>query len=362
MVNGLGEEKWQVEEEESRGKATGKERACGWWSGGDGTEGGPAAHRRDHLAAFEEQFFQTCEATIKEHRGRGQFVPAVVAGCRPPTRSFKSVYYFLSLERLPFPCHLAIKIKNLPPMNPRALLHRQPLVGLALAAMLGIAAADYLALPFPWAFALAPIALLTVLLWPRQVTCWLFCAAVFFELHAVRHWGGNARWLAGVLASGPRVVHATGIVGNEPEKPHGAARTVTCRFLLKLESVSIAEQPMTPDALVEVSWVGPVLAYGDRVTFIGGAQSSRRTRAIPASSISPATNSASAFSPRFATRFPIDCHIVSPGHGNPFQAFGFAARHWLKKRLEIDLADSPEIMAVIDGVVPVFTWRNARGS
>ena len=133
---------------------------------------------------------------------------------------------------------------------------RQPFLGLAFAAMLGIFAADRWALPLPWVFGIAVLGLLALLVRPGTLTCWLFCAAVFFELHTLHRWGSEARWLAGVLAQGPRVVHATGIVSSEPEKPARWSGNITARFVVKLESVRLGGESFATQALANVSWAG----------------------------------------------------------------------------------------------------------
>ena len=84
--------------------------------------------------------------------------------------------------------------------------------------------------------------------------------------------------MAGVLASGPRVVQAAGIVWNEPEKPAAGARTTTARFVLKVESLSLSGQPVPPGMLVNVSWAGAMPAYGDRVSLVGSASNLEERR------------------------------------------------------------------------------------
>src|SRR5260221_5856849 len=130
---------------------------------------------------------------------------------------------------------------------------RRPFLGLAVAAMLGIFAADRWALPLPWAFGIAVLGLRAILVRPATFSCWLFCAAVFFELHTVQRWGSDARWLAGILAQGPRVVHATGIVWSEPEKPVRWSGNITSRFVVKLESVNIGGASFATRGLANVS-------------------------------------------------------------------------------------------------------------
>ncbi|MEP6669454.1 MAG: ComEC/Rec2 family competence protein [Chthoniobacter sp.] len=227
---------------------------------------------------------------------------------------------------------------------------RQPLAGLAVAAMLGIFAADRWALPWPWAFGVATLGLFAILWRPGTLTCWLFCATIFFELHTLQQQGSDARWFADVLAHEPRVVEATGIVWSEPEKPATWSGNVTARFVVKLESIRLGGESFRFQSFANVSWLGDAPVYGDRITFVGGA-SNLAPRRNPGEFDSTSYQQRLGVYSEIRPRFPIDCHIDSHGHGNPLQAFGLKSRHWVQKRLEIDLADSPEVMAVIDGVV-----------
>lgn len=235
-------------------------------------------------------------------------------------------------------------------MKFRAPQPRLPFLGLAIAAMLGIFVADRWPLPLPWAFGLAVLGLLAVLLRPCVFTAWLFCAVAFLELHAGQRWGDDARWLAEVFGQQPRVAQATGIVWSEPEKPATWSGDVKWRFVAKLESIRIGGQSMPVHSLINVSWVGEQPAYGDRVTFVGSA-TSLAPRRNPGEFDSTAYQQRLGVYSEIRTRFPIDCEIQSHGHGNPVQAFALQARHWVQRRLEVDLSDSPEVMAVIDGVV-----------
>ena len=227
---------------------------------------------------------------------------------------------------------------------------RLPFLGLVVAAMLGIFAADRCPWPLPWIFAVAPLGLLALLLRPSRLTCWLFCATAFFELHAGQRAGHDARWLAEIFGQEPRVAHATGIVWSEPEKPAAWSGNVTSRFVAKLESLSIGGQSIPTHSLINVSWVGGQPAYGDRVTLVGSALNLPPSR-NPGEFDSTAYQQRLGIYSEIRTRFAIDCQVESHGHGNPVQAFALQARHWVQQRLEVDLNDSPEVMAVIDGVV-----------
>lgn len=240
-------------------------------------------------------------------------------------------------------------------MKFRAPLPRKPFLGLAIAAALGIFAADRLALSVPWALGITALGALAILLRPTRGAAWLFCALIFFELHTYHRWDSEARWLAGFLVPGPRVVQASGIVWSEPEKPPTWPENKALRFVVKLESIGFGDQSLAKrgipiGARVNVSWVGEPPVYGDRITFTGSAANLEPRR-------NPGEFDATRYQQRLGifseirTRFPIDCAIDAHGHGNPVQALALQGRHWVQRRLEVDLIDSPEIMAVIDGVV-----------
>src|SRR5437764_172876 len=107
---------------------------------------------------------------------------------------------------------------------------RQPFIGLAVAAVLGVCAADRWETPPIWAFGFAALGVLAVLLRPAPMTCWFLCALTFFELHTVHHYDSEARQFARILANRAHVARATGIVWNEPEKSAPGTRTTTARF------------------------------------------------------------------------------------------------------------------------------------
>jgi ComEC/Rec2-related protein len=227
---------------------------------------------------------------------------------------------------------------------------RQPLIGLAVAGIIGIAIADRVEMPAPLAFIFPALAMVVVLLRPATVSCWVLCAALFFQLHVIRHGNSDARWLARIFAKGPRVVEATGVVWSEPEKPQTFSRTITSRFVLKLESMKIGGERFRPVALTNVSWAGAVPAYGDRVRLLGGALNLELSR-NPGEFDSLGYQQRRGIYSEIRTRYAGDCSIEAHHRGNPFMAFALAARRWVQGQLELDLADSPEVTAVIDGIV-----------
>jgi competence protein ComEC len=226
---------------------------------------------------------------------------------------------------------------------------RQPFIGLVVAAILGIFVADRW--PAPLLPLIVALALGAVLLWwrPRMVGCWAFVGLSFFVLHVLRFHGSTARALAGELAAGPRVVHATGIVWNEPEKPKFWARDVSCFFRLKLESIDLPGAS-AEDMKINVSWAGAIPRYGDRVTFTGSARNLEAGRNPGQFDFTQHLAREGIYS-EIVVGFPQDGTVVSSGHGARAQAFAFAAQHWIQRQLEIDLNDAPELTALIESMV-----------
>ena len=228
---------------------------------------------------------------------------------------------------------------------------RQPFVGLALCAVLGIFAADRWPVAAQWPLAILAAGALALLLRPVTSGCWLFCGLAFFSLHTLRHHGHEAKELAREFASGPRVAQATGIVWDEPEKPASFSRHTTARFRLKLESLSLAGETRASGVLVNVSWAGKEMpAYGDRVSLTGSASNLDPVR-------NPGQFDFTAYQQRqgvwseIRARFATDCRIESHGLGNPAQDFAYRAARWIQGRLALDLEDEPEISGLIASMV-----------
>lgn len=226
---------------------------------------------------------------------------------------------------------------------------RQPLLGLAACAVAGIVVADRWPLPPGWMTGLAIVLGLAALLRPRTALCWLFTAAAFATLHSVRCQNHPARQLARVLDAGPRVARAAGIVWSEPQpvKFHSGARTG--RFRMKVERLEIDGRNFI-GGMVNVTWAGPLPAYGDRVRLLGSAEN-----------VPPVRNPGEFDSARHLRRqgicseievfFPVDAAVESSGHGELTQRFAIAARHWLAERLGRDLEDEPDIRTLIASMV-----------
>ena len=227
---------------------------------------------------------------------------------------------------------------------------RQPFVGLAIAAVLGIFASDHWPADALWPLLLFAASALVVLLRPSTVACWLCCGLAFSAVHTMRHHENPARELAREFAAGPRVAQATGIVWDEPSPPESWSRSVTARFRLKLETITLAGETRPSDVMVNVIWAGEMPAYGDRVSLLVSAVNLASARNPGQFDFTSYLQRQGVWS-ELRARFASDCRIESSGHGNPAQAFAYRAAHWIQKRLQLDLEDEPEISDLIASMV-----------
>src|SRR5258708_2336912 len=148
-------------------------------------------------------------------------------------------------------------------------LPRQPFVGLAGMAGLGIILADFSPLP--------PSALLSIsivvavccvilLRLPMVIPTYAIVGLGFFLLHDLQTSDTEGQQLAAQLGNRPRVVTATGIVVSEPKiAPNGFAT-----FLLRLESLEFEGGNERTAATWFVRWRGTP-EYADELRLFGSA-------------------------------------------------------------------------------------------
>ena len=112
---------------------------------------------------------------------------------------------------------------------------RQPFVGLALIAALGVIVADFFpSAPSRWWLAgiIFTTLAFVVWVWPNLGSTYLLVGAGFFLLHNFRTADTTSLRLAADLTDRPRVVNTVGLVVSEPKiAPNGFTT-----FLLKVES------------------------------------------------------------------------------------------------------------------------------
>lgn len=234
---------------------------------------------------------------------------------------------------------------SLPEVRPR-----HPCIGIAVAAVMGVAVADRWPVPMVWLWSAVAVLTVWLLVRPRTVSFWLLSGVTFAALHTVRFHHSDARILAARLADDPGVVTARGIVWSEPEQPATWAGSVSGFFDLRLDSIEIAGVGERRDALVSVAWCGPLPAYGDRVTVTGSA-----------SNLAPARNPGQFDFTRYrqrrgvhseiGARFAEDCRIESHGHGRRLMVFAMEARRWIQQQIRRDFTDAPELAGLIESMV-----------
>src|SRR5213078_2516897 len=177
---------------------------------------------------------------------------------------------------------------------------RQPFVGLALMAAVGIIAAEIVPLG-PTALISAAvvvgICILIAVRWPRLALTYLIVAAGFFLRHKFATTNTVGQQLAAQLGERPRVVTVVGCVITEPKiAPSGFAT-----FLLKLKSIELEGKNESTHAVWQVRWKGAP-EFGD-------------------------------------------------DGGNPILRAAQASRTWMQNALCRGLEDAPEVKNFISGIV-----------
>ena len=140
-------------------------------------------------------------------------------------------------------------------------LPRLPLAGLALCAIAGIAAGEWIAPDPAWAALVAIAALLAA--WRSPNALWAAVIAVFAAVH-VWQWQENpSRLWAGAVASAPRAVQVTGILIDEPVPVEGSADRWRAR--LRTEKWRIDGHEVNQKSDLTVRWRSEKTPrYGDR--------------------------------------------------------------------------------------------------
>src|ERR1041385_5068157 len=113
---------------------------------------------------------------------------------------------------------------------------RQPFVGLALMAALGIIVGEFFPLP-SFAFTVAAIifavCILILACWPKLLATYAVVGTGFFLLHNLGTNNTEGQQLADELGDRPRVLTATGCIISEPKN----SATGFATFLFRLESI-----------------------------------------------------------------------------------------------------------------------------
>src|SRR6184192_33617 len=225
---------------------------------------------------------------------------------------------------------------------------RQPFVGLAVMAALGIIAAEILPLPSIALTATAIIlalCILTGMCWPRLVATYAIVGAGFFLLHNFATQNTQGQQLADELGSRPRIVTAIGSVITEPK----IASSRFATFLLKLKSIEFEDRKRSTCAVWQVRWKGAP-EFGDELKFFGNAEP------IPPPRNPGEFNMRSYLARRdvcrmLFVRYPEDGALIRHGGGNPIMWAAQKSRTWMQRALCRGLEDAPDVQNFLSGIV-----------
>ncbi len=226
---------------------------------------------------------------------------------------------------------------------------RQPLIGLALAAVIGVAFADWLPLPLvvPW---MAAVLLGLVLCFrPGPWLCRAWVAIAFAALHATHYQHGAEAGLARQVQARALPADAVGVVWSEPEVTTGRRGDLLATFLLKVRTLRMNEREVSAPVWCSVRWVGEPPVYGDVVRVHGEARALEGPR-------NPGEFDTAAWQHRRGVAFGIhawskaDGAILGHDEGRWFDRFAISARAWVKEKLETG-SEAPEATALIESMV-----------
>jgi competence protein ComEC len=220
---------------------------------------------------------------------------------------------------------------------------RQPFVGLVLAGVFGIVAADYFpAISGPILF-IAILGALAGLRWSYAPLIFALVGATFFSLHSARITGTPADALAQIAGGTVLPASVTGIVTTEPK----IEATGNASFLMRLHLAKIAGQNFETNATVFVRWRGR-LNVGDELALFGTFQPIEPPR-------NPGEFDMRAYLARrdvknlFIVRYPENGRILAPGSGFSVLRAAARSREWMQRMLSRDLEDSPDVVGLICG-------------
>ncbi len=232
-------------------------------------------------------------------------------------------------------------------MNPLS-APRQPFVGLAIVAAIGITLAEFFRFT---PYVLLATAILTafcaviVLCWPRLAATYAIVGAGFFLLHGLRTNNTQGQQLAAELGNRPRVVTATGFVTSEPKiAPSGFAT-----FLLKLKSIELEGRKQSARAVWQVRCKGTP-EFGDELRLFGNAE-------VIAPPRNPGEFDMRSYLARrdvrriLFVRYPEDGALIRHGGGNPILHAAQKSRAWMQNALCRGLENAPRVQGFISGIV-----------
>ncbi len=222
---------------------------------------------------------------------------------------------------------------------------RQPFVGLALTAALGILCADFA--PTTTQFVLGTIALLAVvaLFSQNSIATYAFVAASFFYLHSLRVIDTPALRLAAEIGNQPRNCTVQGVVVSEPKSsPSGFVS-----FLFALQTIGSETEHRSSHATIFVR-SRAAAEFGDELQLFGVLEPVFPPR-------NPGEFDFRSYLARRDVRTQLfvsyegDQTLIRHRGGNHVLRAAQKSRRWLQKVLSRGLEDSPDVEGLITGMV-----------
>ena len=225
---------------------------------------------------------------------------------------------------------------------------RQPFVGLALMAAIGIIVGDVFPLPGAGLIAVTialAVCIVIVACRPRLLATYVIVGFGFFLLHNLETSNTEGQQLADELGGRPRVVTATGSVITEPKiAPSGFAT-----FLLKLKSIEFEGRKQPTRAIWQVRWEGAP-EFGDELKLFGIAE-------VIAPPRNPGEFDMRSYLARhdvrrmLFVRYSEDGTLIRHGGGNLILRLAQKSRAWMQNAICRGLENAPEVQNFLSGIV-----------
>jgi ComEC/Rec2-related protein len=223
-------------------------------------------------------------------------------------------------------------------------LPRQPFIGVASAAILGIAIGDRIpmaAIGCAIAAVLAPLALRR----RSSLLTHAFVVVSFFTLHSFRQSDSPGLRLARELGEEPIAIAVRGVVVTEPK----ISARGTASFQFALQTITRDGQTRQTDATILARWLGDV-RYGDELQLFGVIGPVEPPR-------NPGEFDMRDYLARrdvrhvLVVRYPENGKVLSRGGGRWIMRAAHASRNWMQAALACGLEDSPDLHGLISGMV-----------
>jgi competence protein ComEC len=222
---------------------------------------------------------------------------------------------------------------------------RQPFLGLAFSAMVGIALADAWPTTSPTFVAVGAASAAVAWFSRRSLPVYFVVALGFFFLHSLRTTETQGLILARTLGEEPVPLTVRGAVITEPKiSDRGSAS-----FLLRAELIEINGEARPCRATFFARWRHPV-EFGDEVKLFGTAQKIEGPR-------NPGEFDMRAYLTRedvqraLIVRYPENGVVLNHGAGNPLLRAAQKSRNWMQAAINGGLDDSPDVTSAINGMV-----------